>query len=336
MENEVKKEENLPLVSVCIPAYNHEKYVAEAIQSVIDQDYRNIELIIINDGSKDTTHEMIMKFEEKCKERFVRFEYRNRENRGLSATLNEIVEWSNGKYFTGVASDDVMSKNKVSLLVNELENLDETYAVAFGNAIFIDDNSNQVYIDRETGLPTDKEKGFKLFLDYYTMGRNMNYRDKNVFGSYETLIAGNYLPAMSYVIKLDKIREVGAWTSGNTIEDWEMWLKLSKQYKFAYVDEPVALYRWHDTNSMKTNTLQLEIDTMNLLLRDKDYAVLHNYKLAWESHYFNNLITFLKQHEFRLFLKYIFSVSIHRFSIFLIKKIIKKIKSYTSKFIGIK
>ena len=126
---------------------------------------------------------------------------------------------------------------------------------------------------------------------------------------------------MSYLIKLDKIREVGAWTSGNTIEDWEMWLKLSKNYKFSYIDEPVALYRWHNTNSIKTNTLQLEIDTMNLLLRDKDYAVLHNYKLAWESNYFNNLIRFLKQHAFRLFLKYISSVSIYRFSIILIKKL---------------
>ena len=131
MENEVKKENNLPLVSACIPAYNHEKYVAEAIESVINQDYKNIELIIINDGSKDKTNEVIMSFEEKCKERFVRFEYRNRENRGLSATLNEIIEWSQGKYFTGVASDDVMLKNKVSLLVDKLENLDETYAVAF-------------------------------------------------------------------------------------------------------------------------------------------------------------------------------------------------------------
>lgn len=287
MESEIKKEENLPLVSVCIPAYNHEKYVVEAIQSVINQEYKNIELIIINDGSKDTTHEMIMGFEEKCKERFVRFEYRNRENRGLSATLNEIVEWSQGKYFSGVASDDVMLKNKVSLLVDKLENLDESYAVAFGNAIFIDDNSNEVYIDKKTGEYTTKENGYKLFLDYYTKGRDFDYKDENKFGSYETLIAGNYLPAMSYLIKLDKIREVGAWTSGNTIEDWEIWLKLSKKYKFVYINEPVALYRWHESNSCKLIGKNIHYDSIMLLKNDKKYAIENNLKDI----YYENLLS---------------------------------------------
>lgn len=103
-----------------------------------------------------------MSFEKKCKERFVRFEYRNRENRGLSATLNEIVGGQMENIYR-VASDDVISKkNKVSLLVNELENLDDNYAVvAFRrNTIFIDDNSNEVYIDRNTGRATEKEKRF--------------------------------------------------------------------------------------------------------------------------------------------------------------------------------
>ncbi|MCB4205439.1 glycosyltransferase family 2 protein [Deferribacterales bacterium Es71-Z0220] len=287
MENEAKKEESLPLVSVCIPAYNHEKYIAECIQSVIDQDYKNIELIIINDGSKDNTHEVIMSFAEKCEKRFVRFEYRNRENRGLSATLNEAVDWSKGKYFTVIASDDVLIKNKVSLLVEKLEILDESYAVAFGNAIFIDNNSNEVYIDKKTGTYTTKENGYKNFLDYYTNERDFDYKDEKKFGSYETLIAGNYLPAMSYIIKLDIIRKVGAWTNGNTIEDWEMWLKLSKQYKFAYVDEPVAFYRWHDSNSCKLIGKNIHYDSIMLLKNDKEYAIKKNLKDI----YYENLVS---------------------------------------------
>lgn len=324
MENEVKRDDSLPLVSVCIPAYNHEKYISEAIQSVIDQDYKNIELIIINDGSKDNTHQVIMSFEKKCKERFVRFEYRNRENRGLSATLNEIVEWSNGKYFTGVASDDVISKNKVSLLVNELENLDDNYAVAFGNAIFIDDNSNEVYIDRNTGRATEKEKSFKLFLDYYTIDRNINYRDKSVFGSYETLIAGNYLPAMSYVIKLDRIREVGAWTSGNTIEDWEIWLKLAKKYKFVYIDKVVALYRWHSGNSCQIMRFELVRDGIKLLEREREYAIANGYENIF---YLSlvDLIVQLRHYNLLMFVKKIVQYSTYiKFTYFLLLKVIKK------------
>ena len=90
----MESKEELPLVSLFIPAFNHEKYVAECIESVINQEYQNIELIIIIDGSKDSTHDVIINYEQKCRGRFVNFEYRNRENMGLSATLNEMVAWS--------------------------------------------------------------------------------------------------------------------------------------------------------------------------------------------------------------------------------------------------
>lgn len=278
-------------MSVCIPAYNHEKYIAETIESVINQDYMNLELIIINDGSKDKTDEVIKKYEQKCQKRFVRFEYRNRENKGLSATLNEMVQWSKGKYFTACASDDMFLSTKVSLLVNSLEKLSEDYAVAFGNAIFIDDNSNEIYIDVNTGGLSRQEEGTKFFLDFQVLQRNCDLKIGKNFGSYETLLIGNYLPAMSFLIKLDKIKEVGAWTSGNTIEDWEMWLKLSKNYKFAYIDEPVALYRWHENNTVKTMKFELIRDSIKLLENDKSYA-LHK---GYENVFYGTLIDLVLQ-----------------------------------------
>lgn len=79
-------QDNMPLVTAVIPVYNHEKYVAESVRSILDQTYRNVELIIINDGSKDRSHEVVLSLVDECKQRFVRFEYINRENRGLSAT----------------------------------------------------------------------------------------------------------------------------------------------------------------------------------------------------------------------------------------------------------
>ena len=91
---------------------------------------------------------MIKSYEQKCQERFVRFEYRNRENKGLSSTLNEMLDWSHGKYFSAIASDDILLFNKISLLVYELEKLGDSYAVAFGNAKFIDDNSEELYLDK--------------------------------------------------------------------------------------------------------------------------------------------------------------------------------------------
>jgi len=267
-----------PLVTIHMSAYNHEDYIEEAIESIINQKYDNLEFIIINDGSKDSTHIKITNLIPICRKRFQRFEYRNRENQGLSATKNECLRWAKGKYFTGLASDDVMLPNKILDLVNLLENLDESYAIAFGDATFIDNQSNELYIDYKTGEYTTNDKGDKSFLDYFTRERDINYKDENQFGSYETLLEGNYLPAMSAVIKLEQIKEVDAWTSGNTIEDWEMWLKLSKKYKFAYIDKPVALYRWHHNNTCKVMKYELVRDSIMLLEREKEYAISKGYQ----------------------------------------------------------
>lgn len=322
----MENKNNLPLVSVCIPAYNHEKYIAETIESVINQDYMNLELIIINDGSKDKTDEVIKKYEQKCQKRFVRFEYRNRENKGLSATLNEMVQWSKGKYFTACASDDMFLSTKVSLLVGLLEKLSDEYAVAFGNAIFIDDNSNEIYIDVNTGGLSRQEEGTKFFLDFQVLQRNCDLKTGKNFGSYETLLIGNYLPAMSFLIKLNKIKEVGAWTSGNTIEDWEMWLKLSKNYKFAYIDEPVALYRWHENNTVKTMKFELIRDSIKLLENDKSYALHKGYENVFYSTLID-LVLQLRKYDKSIFLSNIFKYSKYpKFVYMLIFNIIEKIK----------
>ncbi|EPK1752121.1 glycosyltransferase family 2 protein, partial [Acinetobacter baumannii] len=94
-----------PLVSIVIPCYNHVDYVQDCIQSIIDQTYQNIELIIIDDGSKDESVLKINEMLKKCENRFSRFEFRHRPNKGLSATLNEALEWCQGEYFATLASD---------------------------------------------------------------------------------------------------------------------------------------------------------------------------------------------------------------------------------------
>jgi glycosyltransferase involved in cell wall biosynthesis len=86
-------------VTIVIPAYNHEKYVGEAIRSVLDQTFTDFELIIINDGSPDHTEEEILKFKDG------RIRYFSQENQGLSATLNRGIELARGEYFNFLPSD---------------------------------------------------------------------------------------------------------------------------------------------------------------------------------------------------------------------------------------
>ena len=111
---------NQPLVSVVIACYNHERFVQDSIQSVIDQTYQNIELIIIDDGSKDGSVKKIQEMIPTCKERFFRFEFRYRPNKGLSATLNEALVWCQGEYYSPIASDDMMLPQKIEKQINFL------------------------------------------------------------------------------------------------------------------------------------------------------------------------------------------------------------------------
>jgi alpha-1,3-rhamnosyltransferase len=246
-------QEDMPLVTAVVPVYNHENYVIESIRSIVNQTYRNVELIVINDGSKDGSHERVLSLTEECKQRFVRFEYINRENIGLSATLNQALSMAKGKYFTALASDDIAFPEKVESLVNTLEAKGPSYAAAFGNAWFIDDKGEKIRLDNTGRISEDvRSCAYDNFIEFYAAERISNPTGED-FGTYRTLIEGNYLPAMSNVIRTAAISEAGGWTAGNLIEDWEMWLKLAKRYKLAYVDAPVAFYRWHAMNSVKVD-----------------------------------------------------------------------------------
>src|SRR3972149_8504173 len=104
-----------PKGSSVIPAYNHEKYVGEAIQSVLEQTFPDFELIIINDGSTDNTESEILKFKDD------RIRYYSQENRGLSATLNRGIELARGEFFNFLPSDDIFYQDKIEIQLNEFE-----------------------------------------------------------------------------------------------------------------------------------------------------------------------------------------------------------------------
>jgi len=206
-----------PLVSIVIPSYNHALFIKECIQSIIEQDYKNIELIIIDDGSKDNSVEVIQKMIPICKERFKRFEFRHRPNKGLSATLNEALEWCEGEYFSAFASDDIALKHKTSFLVEKLQ--EENCQVAFG-------------------LINEFPKTKSII------------KSPTIFHTFEKLIFQFDIPAApAAMAKTSVIRAVGGYNEGVIIEDWYMWLTLTKNgYTLITYPEVLALYRRHDTN----------------------------------------------------------------------------------------
>lgn len=104
---------DLPLVSVVIPAHNHARYLDEAIESILGQDYPNVELIVLDDGSTDGTREVLERYNG-------RFYWETQENMGQSATLNKGWRISRGDVLAYLSSDDALLPHAISTSVEHL------------------------------------------------------------------------------------------------------------------------------------------------------------------------------------------------------------------------
>jgi alpha-1,3-rhamnosyltransferase len=214
------EEKEMPLVSVVVPCYNHEKYVKETIESIINQTYKNIELIVIDDGSKDASVEVIKEMIPACEKRFTRFEFRNRPNKGLCATLNEALEWCEGKYFSGIASDDIIRTYKTEEQVKYLEKNQDTIGV-FGAVKVLYKNGYEKEIIKK----------------------------RNSYNFDDIFLHKHNLPAPTSLLRLENVKSVGGYRENFIIEDWAMWLDLTENGKsLDYLNRVFAVYRRHDGN----------------------------------------------------------------------------------------
>ena len=304
-----------PLVTIIVPAYNHQDYVTECIGSIINQTYREIELIILNDGSRDQTHEKILDNTNKCQKRFIRFEYINKENEGITRTLNKGLEWAQGKYISLLASDDMILPEKIAYLVNEAEKLGKEFALISADAHFMDSKSRKVYLHTGGSIHLNKvPESYNTFTDYH---KNFNKSDFITnFGTYESFMHGNYIASMSLLIKTEAIKDVGMYTNDIGLEDYDLFLKLAKKYKMKYFDKVVALYRIHENSTMRQKQIQLLQDTLTLLEREKLYCKKNNYKKQWQNRYYKLLFHLIRQKPKTYF--FIYAKKIINFPFFLI------------------
>ena len=126
----------MPRVSVIIPSFNHEKYIAKAIQSVLDQTYQDFEIVITDDGSTDGTVNEIKKFSD-SRIRLFTLE----ENQGTAVALNNCISKAKGEYIAVLNSDDVFLPNKLEKQIKFLDEHSDVWAV-FGYAQIIDEDGN--------------------------------------------------------------------------------------------------------------------------------------------------------------------------------------------------
>jgi len=209
---------NTPLVSVTIPAYNQAHFLAETLDSVINQTYRNIEVIVLDDGSKDATPEVVKEYAKKDS----RIHYFRQENKGVSTARNSAIGYSKGEYICMLESDDVMEKDKVELQLNEFlkdPKVDVVYtAVSFINAEgkFIGEMRSQEV------LP----ENFLAFLFF----RNPIATPSCMMAKRQCFIDNPYN------------------VNFRQVDDYELTVRLAHKYRFKYLDKPLTRYRRHAQN----------------------------------------------------------------------------------------
>jgi len=204
-------ERGKPFVSVIVPCYNHEKYLKECIDSIMNQTYTNYELVVIDDGSKDDSLKVLKELQKKYN-----FNLIHQENRGLSATLNRgIKEFSKGKYIAFCASDDYWSLSKLEKQVEFMEKNPE-FPMCYGNTYYV--NSNSVPVIQ---------------------------KDKNFRGGwlFDDIFVNKIHPPVNYMFSAKIFNEVGYYNESMYAEDFYMNLKIASRFPIGYLNEYLSYYR---------------------------------------------------------------------------------------------
>ena len=220
---------NEPLVSVVIPSYNHEKYIKETIESIVKQTYKNIELFVIDDGSKDSSPQIIKELGEKYN-----FYYLLRENRGHLKTVNELYAMCNGKYICVIGSDDLWTLDKVEKQVVFMEE-NAQIAACYGNILNIN------------------EKG--EILPFYTQ----HFTPYQTYSFNDIVMGRQNIYSMTEMIRKEVYEKIGPFDEDYILEDLNIWLKLTHYgYQVACLNYLMGFYRRHPHNMSKQSKMMKE------------------------------------------------------------------------------
>jgi glycosyltransferase involved in cell wall biosynthesis len=227
-----------PLVSMIIPVYNHECYIKKCLDSIVNNEYGNYEILIIDDGSQDKSAIIIDQWIKENPN--VNVYFRSRENKGVTKTLNELVAISKGDFICPLASDDYLLPKGIKKRVDYLlEN--RTIAAVFGDCIVINENDNCIL-----------DSGMKLY------NGNIDYLKNKRYFPYE-LTFHWCAPGPVFMAKREAYDLVGLYDEDLMAEDLDFYLRLLSKNLLGFLDSKVAAYRLHQTNSVKIHAKSPEI-----------------------------------------------------------------------------
>ncbi|BEV45481.1 glycosyltransferase [Afipia carboxidovorans] len=237
-----------PTVSVIMPSYNHAKYVASAISSILNQTFSDFELIVVDDGSADDSAEIIRTFEDP-RIRTMFFE----KNKGAAAATNKAISLARGNYIALCNSDDRWVQNKLDVQLSILKKQPELVAT-FSDVTWIDDQ----------GVPLDKSQ-----LSFSTKLFRRKNRSRHEW-LHDLILYGNCLCHPSIMIKRDSLNRTGPYDDRfRQLPDFQKWVALVQFGEIFVSPEQLVEFRIHDSNTsaVKPDTSRRDANEFRLIIR---------------------------------------------------------------------
>lgn len=253
-----------PIVSVLLPVYNGATYLKQAIQSILDQTFTNFELIIINDGSKDNSAEIVKSFDDP------RIRYEEQKNAGLAETLNRAIELSSGRYLARQDQDDAALPDRLAKQV-----------------AFLDTHPDYGLVGTWATIRTEDELTKRL------------HRHPSDNGTLQfALLFDNPFVHSSLMIRKEALEKIGHYTTDpkrQPPEDYELWSRLTRSYCVANLPQALQVYRETGGSMSRTGidpftekVIDRSVENMTNWLPDADerairqLATLVHYRLTEE------------------------------------------------------
>lgn len=227
----------MPKVTIITASYNYAKYIGETIESVINQTYSDWEMLVIDDGSKDNSVEVINEYTKKDL-RVKLLTHPNNENRGLIETLKYGISQAQGEYIAFLESDDYISNNYIEKKL-EIFSKDKSIGLVYNKIKMFD------------SIPLQKYINWIKRIDRYWLKHNYAHNIHQLFA------LENYIPTFSCVMLKKELLQDINWKSPNPawIDIW-LWIQISKKCNIYCYPEELTFWRIHNdsyiNNAVKT------------------------------------------------------------------------------------
>ena len=222
---------NLPIVSIAMASYNGERFITEQLYSILNQTYPNIELVIVDDCSKDETISIIKRYQEKFSNIKL---FQNEMNSGVTKTFERAIQESKGEFIAISDQDDIWELNKIEILMNEIGD----YDAAYSNSLLVDAQGNSL------------NKSFTTIMNMktYTCGA--------------PFLLSNSVPGHTILMKKIFVEKILPFPKDMLFDLWIGFCAAANN-GIKFVDKTLVKYRQHESNTIGTR------DSKNKKQKDK-------------------------------------------------------------------